>query len=87
MIRELIIGVSVAVIGIGAHAASAQAAAPEACSWKECFVGEFCEDLGWEICRNDAPPGCVGVEAYCSGDWLPGCGGGGYLECDGIQIQ
>lgn len=60
MIRELIIGVSVAVIGVGAHAATAQAAAAQSggCSWGICVAGECPGDGGWQLCRDEAPANC-----------------------------
>jgi hypothetical protein len=91
MIRELIIGVSVAVIGVGAHAATAQAAEQGgSCSFTACISNydfEFCDSLGWEICRSEAPSGCVDEEATCISGFGGGCGGTGYVQCDGIQIE
>lgn len=86
MIRELIIGVSVAVIAVGAHAARAEAAAPlDSCSWKVCVSGDFCGALGWELCHASLPAGCIAAEGYCSEDWYPPCGGPGYVQCEAIQ--
>jgi hypothetical protein len=89
MIRQLIIGVSVAVIGVGAHAAKAEAAAGSgSCHWELCFSEDEClADGAWQYCRSTTPPGCMNPIEYCINGWSAECGGGGYVDCYGMQIE